>query len=51
MAGGQSKMDELIDKYDNWYNMGDMGDMIQVLEEVAKNTGKTTSEIANLTKE
>ena len=51
MAGGQSKMNELIDKYDNWYNMGDMGDMIQVLEEVAKNTGKTTSEIANLTKE
>jgi len=51
MAGGQSKMNELIDKYDNWYNMGEMGDMIQVLNEVAKNTGKTTSEIANLTRE
>jgi len=51
MAGGQAKMDELIGKYDNWYNMGEMGDMIQVLNEVAKNTGKTTSEIANLTRE
>lgn len=51
MAGGQSKMNELIDKYDNWYNMGDMGDMIQVLEEVAKNTGKSVTEIANLTRE
>ena len=44
-------MNELIDKYDNWYNMGDMGDMIQVLEEVARNTGKSVNELANLTRE
>ncbi len=52
MSGTQEQMNKFIEENSGlWSGFTDMGELVQVMQEVAKNTGKSVDEIANMTRE
>ena len=52
MSGGQKSINDFIEANSGFMsNFTDMGELVQVMQEVAKNTGKSVDEIANMTRE
>ena len=52
LLGGQDSINKFIEANSGLFSgFNDLGELVQVMQEVAANTGKTTTEIANLISE
>ena len=52
MSGTQEQMNKFIEENSGlWSGFTDMGELVQVMQEVANNTGKSVTEIVNMTRE
>ena len=52
MSGGQQSINDFIEANSGFLSgFTDMGELVQVMQEVAKNTNRSVEEIANLTRE
>jgi len=52
MAGSQAQIQDFLKANSGMFSgFSEMGEMVQIMQEVAKNTGKSVTEIANMTRE